>query len=683
MMQLFRKESIKSKSNNKVSHNESAPEKRNKRRKKRKSILFKPGKRAKLMKPSDASDTSEISVSLHEEKTIQSDGKSDFDNDLSNGISDCEEYCNSSINTAISNSSSLLSEFFKDTSDEINDEDNNFIVSDKAVESFKTKNSFSLEEKSDGSNDSIESTLNELIENSQIDEESDSDTTDSGCEIHECDKDYIVILKYSQTLKIFGFCDLKVLHGKINILGYALNNSMEKHSIYSPKGTALLTLKNTSNYCDESRKMKTLVTKLSKHPILKDLEVRRDSSVLMFMKKHDFTLDFIEKHISQWIVPTKTSFPCVEINPKGNWNTINIPEEWSKVVQNATGQSKILICGGKGVGKSTFLRYAVNCLLQKYKFVRVVDLDPGQSEFSAPSTLSVFNIEEPLLGINYTHLKTADRSILSDINIAPDPDKFIECIQELKRKGLYIDNIPTIINTMGFIDDIAFHLISNTVAILQPNQIVYIESTNKKKNFKVEMAKKTLNEYVKLFDPNLKLNFPFEIVNIPSATDENVGWTLQPRQMREMCILSYFGKNMTENCNTLQDYRLPMFEVDLIDVSITDRNNSNVPVEAANANIVGLCCLANEENSIFECFGWGIVRCHNPSARKILLITPVNKDVLEKVTHLVVGCLTLPPSVYMNQEGVVGHIPYVFVSDLTGFAQMSKRTRIPFNSHKK
>lgn len=79
----------------------------------------------------------------------------------------------------------------------------------------------------------------------------------------------------------------------------------------------------------------------------------------------------------------------------------------------------------------------------------------------------------------------------------------------------------------------------------------------------------------------------------------------------------------------------------------------------------------------------GVVRCYNASTRKIILISPASKDNLENVTHLVAGCVTLPPSVYMNQEGVVGHIPYVFGSDLKDLEQMSKRTRIPFDLDKK
>ena len=42
--------------------------------------------------------------------------------------------------------------------------------------------------------------------------------------------------------------------------------------------------------------------------------------------------------------------------------------------------------GGKGVGKSTFLKYVTNRLLTLVGPVLYVDLDPGQAEFTLPGT---------------------------------------------------------------------------------------------------------------------------------------------------------------------------------------------------------------------------------------------------------------------------------------------------------
>ena len=53
-------------------------------------------------------------------------------------------------------------------------------------------------------------------------------------------------------------------------------------------------------------------------------------------------------------------------------------------------QPRLLVAGGKGVGKSTFVRYLVNRLLAELGGpVLVVDLDPGQAEFSVPGYIFI------------------------------------------------------------------------------------------------------------------------------------------------------------------------------------------------------------------------------------------------------------------------------------------------------
>lgn len=68
--------------------------------------------------------------------------------------------------------------------------------------------------------------------------------------------------------------------------------------------------------------------------------------------------------------------------------------------------------GGKGTGKSTFLRYYVNRLVTQPGGggpVLVVDLDPGQSEFTVPGSVTATVVRAPLLGPNFTHLRTPDK----------------------------------------------------------------------------------------------------------------------------------------------------------------------------------------------------------------------------------------------------------------------------------
>ncbi len=67
----------------------------------------------------------------------------------------------------------------------------------------------------------------------------------------------------------------------------------------------------------------------------------------------------------------------------------------------ATHQPRLLAGGGKGVGKSTFVRWLANRLLSDSKNTcRVVylDLDPGQREVGLPGYISFTILNSPLLG---------------------------------------------------------------------------------------------------------------------------------------------------------------------------------------------------------------------------------------------------------------------------------------------
>ena len=75
---------------------------------------------------------------------------------------------------------------------------------------------------------------------------------------------------------------------------------------------------------------------------------------------------------------------------------------------------RLLIAGGKGVGKSTFIRYVANRLLTSSSIkqenevqipsVLFVDLDPGQAEFTIPGCIAATKVVHPVVGPNFSHL---------------------------------------------------------------------------------------------------------------------------------------------------------------------------------------------------------------------------------------------------------------------------------------
>jgi polynucleotide 5'-hydroxyl-kinase GRC3/NOL9 len=78
-----------------------------------------------------------------------------------------------------------------------------------------------------------------------------------------------------------------------------------------------------------------------------------------------------------------------------------VGDEWEVAVTSlrlATHRPRLLAAGGKGVGKSTFVRWLSNRVLASGRVV-YLDLDPGQREFGLPGYVSLAVLDSPLLGV--------------------------------------------------------------------------------------------------------------------------------------------------------------------------------------------------------------------------------------------------------------------------------------------
>lgn len=158
------------------------------------------------------------------------------------------------------------------------------------------------------------------------------------------------------------------------------------------------------------------------------------------------------------------------------------------------------------------------------------------------------------------------RSLLSDINVGQDPRAYLNCIKSIVS---YVDMLegdcPTLINYMGFVHGIGLNIVASAIKYIQPTDIIQICSQNPKKNFQHDLTYKIVKENDTLFSEDHKLyldylKLKYKLYKIPSMTDESDGWTLEPRQSREMYVLAYFGQMMLNGVDSLTSYELPMYE---------------------------------------------------------------------------------------------------------------------------
>lgn len=93
---------------------------------------------------------------------------------------------------------------------------------------------------------------------------------------------------------------------------------------------------------------------------------------------------------------------------------------------------RTIICGAKGVGKSTCLRYNVNKLLSSNKFVCVIDCDVGQPELSPPGMVSMHILSKPILAPSYLNIIEPYVSYFyGDVTPRNDPTFLIRIFSQL------------------------------------------------------------------------------------------------------------------------------------------------------------------------------------------------------------------------------------------------------------
>lgn len=176
------------------------------------------------------------------------------------------------------------------------------------------------------------------------------------------------------------------------------------------------------------------------------------------------------------------------------------PPEWNSVLSTCstitTKPRMILICGPKSSGKSTFAKLLVNKLLTtqgettnqkktgKINGVALLDLDPGQPEYSAPGQLSLIHVQKPNFGPPFSHPTTssANKSIRSHsigaISPAMDPSLYMECALDLfaHYRNLLSSSptCPLVVNTPGWVLGTGLEILVELIQKIIPSEVIYM-----------------------------------------------------------------------------------------------------------------------------------------------------------------------------------------------------------------
>lgn len=186
--------------------------------------------------------------------------------------------------------------------------------------------------------------------------------------------------------------------------------------------------------------------------------------------------------------------PLESLEPPADWQTI-IMELLSR--HSARNPAAVLVCGPKGAGKSTFCRMLGNALLTKptkeaqpnlllQDLIALLDLDPGQPEFSPPGDVSLSQLHSCNFGPPFTHPTVppgnGSRLIRSHhvghLSPKDDPSYYLTCAYDLINTyhGLLRSHpaCPIVINCPGWVQGSGLELLAGLIKVLHPTKVVYL-----------------------------------------------------------------------------------------------------------------------------------------------------------------------------------------------------------------
>ncbi|XP_072334254.1 LOW QUALITY PROTEIN: polynucleotide 5'-hydroxyl-kinase NOL9 [Scyliorhinus torazame] len=416
---------------------------------------------------------------------------------------------------------------------------------------------------------------------------------------------------------------------------------------------------------------------------------------------------------------------------------ITISESWMATVQELLktcledddGYPIILVCGGKNIGKSTFHRYLLNSLLNHIPCVEFLELDVGQTEFSPPGCMALHLVTDPVLSPPYMHQCEPHKMVYyGDVSCERDLDRYVETVKYLYAG--YTKETPLIINTMGWVKGFGLSILVDLIRLLSPTHVVQLGSAERsqepaaltpefvqtaagwqtKGKQHIQQKPEPLNSLSEEEeqDEHLNLQAGFQRHRLMRVQSEFPGvgdrrsLKFRSNVLRDLALLGCFSQlqPLDTRCpmplHSMLPYQVP-FSAVALQVLHCDVTPTHI-LYAANASLVALCRIPNAVSSqangpvvlpqapICDCFGVGIIRGINLEKKLYYILTPIPVARLKQVNCLLMGAVTIPHSLFRNQPGVIGEVPYItsdYSFDVSGAGKIKVGTQPRRRGHVK
>ncbi|XP_063063938.1 polynucleotide 5'-hydroxyl-kinase NOL9 [Engraulis encrasicolus] len=454
----------------------------------------------------------------------------------------------------------------------------------------------------------------------------------------------LMVMQPGQTLCFRGRCLLTCLYGRVEVLGFTIEEGQQPYPLYSPAShcplsiTALAHSPLNAKHRREGRQEAKLIVRkhlstVPKNHLLNEMEA--DSCVILLEPLENSLTRFLtsqstlkelfalsSRELREDAAVANSALSAVGVTAlstsgghQGLVSSRSYRDALHRLVR-VWGDDEgdrcpvILVYGAKNSGKSTFVRHLINSLLNHTASVEYLECDVGQTEFTPPGCLSQTVVTEPLLGPPFTHqLQPRHMVYYGQADCQADLDRYLESLKSLWRH--HSGDMPVIINTMGWVKGLGFQLLVDLVRLFSVTHVVQLSfgSTSQCPALTPEYLRTAhgwqthppaphppaglgQEEFQETPHSHAFLSVHSEFEGAGSSGEMR---HQRSNELRDLALMGYFSQMQAPDSNVIRPLHcFTPYQVPLSAVAVGVTHCEVAPTHilyAANASLVGLCCL--------------------------------------------------------------------------------------------
>ncbi|XP_073325716.1 polynucleotide 5'-hydroxyl-kinase NOL9 [Pagrus major] len=538
----------------------------------------------------------------------------------------------------------------------------------------------------------------------------------------------VLVMQKDQTLCFRGKCFLTCLYGRVEVMGFTIEEGQESYPLFSPASHCPLTIRalespvrSRDGRHEASIILQKYLPAASRKNLLKRIIL--NSAIILLEPMETPLTRFLGSFtdLSELFSPPMSELMSAVLDTPLNGlgmiplvrsiEGLNISQSYRDALNTVVsacrgdmdGCAVIFVCGTRNVGKSTFVRVLINTLLNHTTSVDYLEGDLGQTEFTPAGCLSLSTVREPLLGPPFTHQCPPEHMIYyGQSTCESDMDRYLESLKSLWRRRSQSRETPVIINTMGWVKGFGFQLLVDMIRFFPVSHVVQLghsgimqcppltpEFLRTAQGFQTHPPAQTaLDEFTESHVPPRSYTHLIVQSEFQGVARQGTSKHQRSNEHRELSLLSYLSQLQSPDPGPVRPlHSLTPYQVPHTAVALGVIHCEVAPSHmfyAANASLVGLCCLGEKVSSrggpvllsqapICPCVGFGVLRGVDMERGLYFLLTPVDPSILRKVNCLLLGAISLPSCILTTKHGFDGEMPYVTTNysfDLNGAGKL-------------